>query len=105
MAVKANRGRVPARRTIFVRRKFAYPTGNAFPLFLAPMAGVSKPPFRRICRELGADVLITEFLNSEGLRRRIARVLEGCEFDEIERPVGIQIYGPDPRTMAEAAAL
>ena len=85
--------------------KFAYPTGNAFPLFLAPMAGVSEPPFRRICRELGADVLITEFLNSEGLRRRIARVLEGCEFDEIERPVGIQIYGADPRSMAEAAAL
>jgi nifR3 family TIM-barrel protein len=69
------------------------------------MAGVSEPPFRRICRGLGADVLITEFLNSEGLRRRIARVLEGCEFDEIERPVGIQIYGADPRSMAEAAAL
>lgn len=85
--------------------KFPYPTGNSFPLFLAPMAGVSEPPFRRICREHGADVLITEFLNSEGLRRRIARVLEGCEFDEIERPVGIQIYGADSRSMAEAAAL
>jgi nifR3 family TIM-barrel protein len=85
--------------------KFPYPTGNAVPLFLAPMAGVSEPPFRRICRTLGADVVITEFLNSEGLRRRISRVLEGCEFDEIERPVGIQIYGADPRSMAEATAL
>jgi tRNA-dihydrouridine synthase B len=86
--------------------KFPYPTGgNAVPLFLAPMAGVSEPPFRRICRGLGADVLITEFLNSEGLRRRIVRVLEGCEFDEIERPVGIQIYGADPKSMAEATAL
>jgi nifR3 family TIM-barrel protein len=85
--------------------QFPYPTGNAVPLFLAPMAGVSEPPFRRICRTLGADVVITEFLNSEGLRRRISRVLEGCEFDEIERPVGIQIYGADPRSMAEATAL
>src|SRR3972149_8612970 len=96
MAVKANRGRVPVHWPIFGRMKFAYPTGNAFPLFLAPMAGVSEPPFRRICRELGADVLITEFLNSEGLRRRIARVLGGCEFDEIERPVGLQISAADP---------
>ncbi len=74
-------------------------------MFLAPMAGVSEPPFRRICRRLGADVVLTEFLNSEGIRRRIGRVLEGCEFDEIERPIGIQIYGSDVHAMAEATAL
>lgn len=85
--------------------QFPYPTGSPVPLILAPMAGVSEPPFRRICRTLGADVVITEFLNSEGLRRRISRVLEGCEFDEVERPVGIQIYGADSRSMAEATAL
>ncbi len=85
--------------------QFPYPTGSPVPLILAPMAGVSEPPFRRICRTLGADVVITEFLNSEGLRRRISRVLEGCEFDEIERPVGIQIYGADAQSMAEATAL
>ncbi len=84
---------------------FPYPTGSDFPLFLAPMAGVSEPPFRRICRRMGADVVLTEFLNSEGIRRRIGRVLEGCEFDEIERPIGIQIYGSDPEAMAEATAL
>jgi nifR3 family TIM-barrel protein len=84
---------------------FPYPTGEAFPMFLAPMAGVSEPPFRRICRRMGADVVLTEFLNSEGIRRRIGRVLEGCEFDAIERPIGIQIYGSDPDSMAEAAAL
>jgi nifR3 family TIM-barrel protein len=84
---------------------FPYPTGSDFPMFLAPMAGVSEPPFRRICRRMGADVVLTEFLNSEGIRRRIGRVLEGCEFDEVERPIGIQIYGSDVGAMAEATAL
>jgi tRNA-dihydrouridine synthase B len=84
---------------------FPYPTGSPVPLILAPMAGVSEPPFRRICRRMGADIVITEFLNSEAIRRRIGRVLEGAEFDEIERPIGIQIYGADPDAMAEATAL
>ncbi len=85
---------------------FPYPVGpHAFPLFLAPMAGVSEPPFRRISRGLGADVVLTEFLNAEAIRRRIGRVLEGCEFDEVERPVGIQIYGADADAMGEATAL
>ncbi len=74
-------------------------------LLLAPMAGVSEAPFRRICKELGADVVLTEFLNSEAIRRRIGKTLEGCEFDEVERPIGIQIYGADPEAMAEATAL
>ena len=86
-------------------RPFPYPTGEAFPLILAPMAGVSEPPFRRISRRMGADVVLTEFLNSEGIRRRIGRVLEGCEFDEVERPIGIQIYGSDAEAMAEATRL
>ncbi len=85
--------------------RFPYPTGSDFPLFLAPMAGVSEAPFRRICRRMGADVVLTEFLNSEGIRRRIGRVLEGCEFDEVERPIGIQIYGSDVEAMAQATAL
>lgn len=85
--------------------RFPYRAGTPFPLFLAPMAGVSEPPFRRICRQMGADVVLTEFLNSEGIRRRIGRVLEGCEFDQIERPIGIQIYGSDVAAMAEATRL
>jgi nifR3 family TIM-barrel protein len=84
---------------------FPYPTGADFPLYLAPMAGVSEPPFRRIARALGADVVLTEFLNSEAIRRRIGRVLEGCEFDEVERPIGVQIYGADADAMAAATAL
>jgi nifR3 family TIM-barrel protein len=69
------------------------------------MAGVSEPPFRQICRELGADVVLSEFLSSEAIRRRIRTTLEGAEFEPCERPIGIQIYGSDPDAMAEAAEL
>jgi tRNA-dihydrouridine synthase B len=82
-----------------------YPSAHAFPLILAPMAGVSEPPFRQICRRMGADVVLSEFLSSEAIRRRIRNTLEGAEFEEVERPIGIQIYGADPNAMAEAAGL
>ena len=74
-------------------------------LILAPMAGVSEAPFRQICRGMGADVVLSEFLSSEALRRRIKNTLEGAEFEECERPIGIQIYGADPNAMAEATAI
>jgi nifR3 family TIM-barrel protein len=82
-----------------------YQTGREFPLLLAPMAGVSEAPFRQICRGLGADVVLSEFLSSEAIRRRIRNTLEGAEFEPCERPIGIQIYGSDPNAMAEAAGL
>src|SRR5947207_10872143 len=82
-----------------------YPSAHAFPLILAPMAGVSEAPFRQICRRMGADVVLSEFLSSEAIRRRIRNTLEGAEFEEVERPIGIQIYGADPNAMAEAAGL
>ncbi len=75
------------------------------PLILAPMAGVSEAPFRQICRRYGADVLMTEFLSAEAIRRGIRKTLEGAEFEPIERPVGVQIYGADPEGMARAAAI
>lgn len=76
-----------------------------FPLILAPMAGVSEAPFRQICRRFGADVVMSEFLSSEAIRRRIKTTLEGAEFEECERPIGIQIYGADAGAMAEATGL
>jgi tRNA-dihydrouridine synthase B len=82
-----------------------YLNGVEFPLILAPMAGVSEAPFRQVCRRMGADAVMSEFLSSEALRRRIVRVLEGADFEEHERPIGIQIYGADPEAMAEAAGL
>jgi nifR3 family TIM-barrel protein len=69
------------------------------------MAGVSEAPFRQICRRFGADILMTEFLSAEAIRRGIRRTLEGAEFEEVERPVGVQIYGADPLGMARAAAI
>lgn len=69
------------------------------------MAGVSEPPFRQICRRFGADVLMTEFLAAEAIRRGIRKTLEGCEFQELERPIGVQIYGAVPEAMARAAAI
>jgi tRNA-dihydrouridine synthase B len=69
------------------------------------MAGVSEAPFRQICRRMGADVVLSEFLSSEAIRRRIRNTLEGAEFEEVERPIGIQIYGADANAMAEAAGL
>ncbi len=84
---------------------FPYPVANPVPLFLAPMAGVSEPPFRALCRAFGADVVVSEFLSSEGLRRGMRSVHDGAFFTEAERPIGIQLYGADPAVMAEAAGL
>ncbi len=84
---------------------FPYPVGHDVPLFLAPMAGVSEPPFRRLCRSFGADVVVSEFLSSEGLRRGIKNVHDGAFFTPKERPIGIQLYGAEPESMAEAADL
>jgi nifR3 family TIM-barrel protein len=75
------------------------------PLYLAPQAGVSESPFRRLCRRFGADVVVSEFVSAEGLRRGSDRTWEYLRFDEAERPIGVQIFGGDPGAMAEAAAL
>lgn len=75
------------------------------PLYLAPQAGVSESPFRRLCRGFGADVVVSEFVSAEGLRRGSERTWEYLRFDEAERPIGVQIFGGDPASMAEAAQL
>src|SRR3990167_8989472 len=85
--------------------RLPYAPGVDTPLILAPMAGVSEAPFRQICRGMGADVLMTEFLPAEAIRRGIRRTLEGAEFEEVERPIGVQIYGADPEGLARAAAI
>ncbi len=85
--------------------EFPYPVRHRVPLILAPMAGVSEPPFRRLCRAFGADVVVSEFLSSEGLRRGVRSVHDGAYFTEEERPIGIQLYGAEPAAMAEAAGL
>ena len=75
------------------------------PLYLAPQAGVSESPFRRLCRRFGADGVVSEFVSAEGLRRGNDRTHEYLRFHEAERPIGVQIFGGDAGAMAEAAAL
>ena len=75
------------------------------PLFLAPLSGVSDAAFRRVCRSFGADVVMSEFLSSEALRRGATNVHDCARFSEVERPIGIQLYGADAAAMAEAAGL
>ncbi len=86
--------------------RFPYPTGTAaVPIILAPMAGVSESPFRRLCRQWGADVVVTEFLSAEGIRRENEATISKLRFSPDEHPIGVQIFGADPDAMREAAAL
>jgi tRNA-dihydrouridine synthase B len=79
------------------------PWFSTFPLYLAPMAGVSDKIFRQFCKERGADVLVTEFVSAEGVFRRNERTREYLDFDECERPIGVQLFGGNAEHMAEAA--
>ena len=69
------------------------------------MAGVSESPFRRLCRRFGADVVVTEFLSAEGIRRENEATIAKLRFGADERPIGVQIFGSDPQAMGDAAAL
>ncbi len=85
--------------------RFPFPVSAAVPVFLAPMAGVSESPFRRLCRRFGADVVVTEFLSAEGIRRENEATMSKLRFGPDERPIGVQIFGGEPGPMGEAARL
>ena len=76
---------------------------GAFPLYLAPMAGVTDVVFRQICKELGADVMVTEFVSAEGIMQADERTRKYTEFNDEQRPVGVQLFGGDGERMGEAA--
>jgi tRNA-dihydrouridine synthase B len=84
---------------------FPFPVSAVVPVFLAPMAGVSESPFRRLCRRFGADVVVTEFLSAEGIRRENQSTLSKLRFGPDEHPIGVQIFGAEPDAMGEAARL
>ncbi|MGQ0712997.1 MAG: tRNA dihydrouridine synthase DusB [Gemmatimonadaceae bacterium] len=83
---------------------FPFLLPHRVPLYLAPMAGVSESPFRRLCRRFGADVVVTEFLSAEGIRRENEATIAKLRFGAEERPIGVQIFGADPQAMGDAAA-
>jgi len=75
------------------------------PLLLAPMEDVTDQAFRIICKRLGADIVYTEFVNSEGLVRNSEKTKKKMDFRDEERPFGIQIYGGEESSMQGAAAI
>lgn len=74
-------------------------------ILLAPMEDVTDISFRLICKRLGADIMYTEFVNSEGLIRQSEKTKRKMGFLPEERPFGIQIYGGEEHSMAEAARM
>ena len=76
-----------------------------FPLLLAPMEDVSDPPFRRVCKENGADLMYTEFISSEGLIRDAIKSRQKLDIFDYERPIGIQIFGGDEEALALSARI
>ncbi len=69
------------------------------------MAGVTDKIFRQLCKEEGADVVVTEFVSAEGIFRRNERTMRYLDFDECERPLGVQLFGAEPDHLAEAARM
>ncbi len=76
-----------------------------FPLLLAPMEDVSDPPFRRLCKLHGADLMYSEFISSEGLIRDAMKSRMKLDIFDYERPVGIQIFGGDEEAMEMSAKI
>ena len=88
---------------ILISPVLAWFSNDRFPLYLAPMAGVTDVIFRQICKELGADVMVTEFVSAEGILQRDDRTRKYTEFSDDQRPVGVQLFGADGKRMGEAA--
>ena len=78
---------------------------NDFPLILAPMEDVSDPPFRRLCKEEGVNLMFTEFISIEGLIRKAEKSIKKLDIFEYERPIGIQIFGAERKSMIEATEI
>lgn len=72
-------------------------------LWLAPLAGFTDRAFRQLCKENGADVLVSEMISADGLSRESLKTIQYVHFDEVERPFGIQLFGSHPLVMARAA--
>jgi nifR3 family TIM-barrel protein len=74
-----------------------------FPLYLAPMARYTDIVFRDFCKAQGADVMVTEFVQADALTRDDPKLWETVDFTEGQRPMGVQIFGSNPESMAAAA--
>jgi nifR3 family TIM-barrel protein len=75
------------------------------PVVLAPMAGITNPAFRRLCREHGAGLYVCEMVTSRALVERHAETLRMVRFEPDEYPRSVQLYGVDPATVAAAVRM
>ncbi len=92
---------------IFKNRKTAMRTreifGTDFPVILAPMAGITDLPFRILCKEQGADVMVTEMISAKALYYGNKNTAPLLKTEERERPIGVQIFGSEPELMGQMA--
>lgn len=72
-------------------------------LILAPMAGVADSAFRQICKKYGADLLVSEMISAKAVCFNDKKTFQLADFDPVERPLAIQIFGSERDTMARAA--
>ena len=75
------------------------------PVVLAPMAGITNTAFRRLCREYGAGLYVSEMITSRALVERTPASMRLIKHHESETPRSIQLYGVDPKTVSEAVTL
>ena len=75
----------------------------SIPLYLAPLAGYTDRSFRTLCKDWGANYLVSEMVSADGLIRDKQKTLDYILFSNYERPYGVQIFGSDPQVMAQAA--
>ncbi len=74
-------------------------------LVLAPMDEITDSPFRRICKEFGADIVVTDFISADGILRKDNHFGPKLSFLPEERPIGIQLFGNNPETLKQAIQL
>lgn len=77
----------------------------ANPLILAPMAGITQLPFRRLAKEQGCALVVTEMVSAKGLIHRGPKTLELLQSHPMEKPLSVQIFGKEPEAMKEAAQI
>ena len=73
-------------------------------LLLAPMAGVTDQPFRKLCREQGCGLLCTEMVSAKAIYYNNRNTLELLQINQEEHPIAVQLFGSDPETVSEMAA-
>jgi len=81
------------------------PIGLDSPVLLAPMAGITNMPFRRLCAEFGDGLYVTEMITTRALVARNPKTMQLIEHHPAERIRSIQLYGVDPATVGEAVRI